>query len=1162
MKFSTRGMLLAFLVLPVSNIVFGQAVTEKTLLWRISGKNLEHSSYLFGTMHLYDKRLFNFGDSVYNSILNTDGFAMELDPQELADSILGEIKKGDTTALLKDLLEDKQFRALSSKLESQFSVPAEKVTRKMLADRRNVELFRRRKKDDMTTVVDLYLYNVARSQGKWTGGIEDYADQGNLLNELSQDISISDILDNDGHKSESELQEMIRVYVSEDLGKINTISSKNGERYTELILANRNRKMSRRIDSLSAIRSTFFAVGAAHLPGAEGIITLLRTRGFKVEPVYSSRKTKPSEFHFDLTEQPWVDVMEKDSMYFAKMPVTPTDMQTPSNSMEMKMAADIATNNFYLTGFAIVDSNETIESRIKALDMTMINGNMADVKKIRCYNGKIEGREIRSQKDNVSFRVQIYLTGQKLFMIAMGSMIESELYRASSENFFSGFVMNLDKPVKANSWMVYTNPGKAFKIHFPGNPEVTDIPKNDEDSHMHSQLLKFEDLRSNSYYMLVVNEVDKGYVMGDDSVFLNDKLSQLRANKIVTNLEYKARQFKGYPAFDIYYEIESKDEKASNFMLLVLRGNRNYSLLSITPYSPTRNKNVVAFEEGLDFLEPIKNNWNSHMLKSMGATAWLPEAFTVDSTSVLRTAATSETAFQSYDQHSGNTFYLTVYPISKYYWTVSDSAYFNDVLEDSYGISPKGKTYGKDSLVYFNYLSNPVLPGCEFLQKLSGGSLYRKVRILRSGDSAYHLMTMALPEDFEDENMERFFSDFELQHPSVSDGIFQNKTDLILRDLIDTTTATRNAARDAVTKASFTSMDVPKLIAKLFFEFPYDSFGVVNYSLAEGLLPFLDDSLTQSISKKYFELAPGEERVRMAVLEMLARKKTDIAYSALGRLYSMQPPQTNDNSYLAGFLTDSLELTQKLFPQLLPLLGDTFNAPVIIRLMDHLNDSSMMQTEVLKQNEDAVREAARQVLAKYLRGTNYPNPHIFYLLSALNKINTEEADNLLNDFLQVEQPRVKIEIIKYLLTKKKKVSPDVLTSLAGEKSNRFVLFEALNQVNQGHLFPKKFKTRRFFSESDIYNYVTDFGDYDWTAQMIFLTDVKLKKHSGNKHVLLYNIMYADGTSEIALAGPYPGKNDDLKAYDDDVKVKTYKAEGFPPKTPPDYIEKLLTDSQE
>jgi len=52
---------------------------SNTLLWRISGNGLSKPSYLYGTMHLTDKRVFQLGDSLYYGIEHAEGFAGELD---------------------------------------------------------------------------------------------------------------------------------------------------------------------------------------------------------------------------------------------------------------------------------------------------------------------------------------------------------------------------------------------------------------------------------------------------------------------------------------------------------------------------------------------------------------------------------------------------------------------------------------------------------------------------------------------------------------------------------------------------------------------------------------------------------------------------------------------------------------------------------------------------------------------------------------------------------------------------------------------------------------------------------------------------------------------------------------------------------------------------
>ena len=49
------------------------------LLWEISGNGLELNSYLFGSLHSNDKRLFNLTDSTYFALNNVNTISLETD---------------------------------------------------------------------------------------------------------------------------------------------------------------------------------------------------------------------------------------------------------------------------------------------------------------------------------------------------------------------------------------------------------------------------------------------------------------------------------------------------------------------------------------------------------------------------------------------------------------------------------------------------------------------------------------------------------------------------------------------------------------------------------------------------------------------------------------------------------------------------------------------------------------------------------------------------------------------------------------------------------------------------------------------------------------------------------------------------------------------------
>ncbi|HSC37079.1 MAG TPA: TraB/GumN family protein, partial [Chitinophagaceae bacterium] len=141
-----------------------------TLLWRITGKSMSKPSYLFGTMHVTDRRVFYFGDSLYSSLEKADGYAMEVNPDTAVAALVRSILAKDTSGLLKDAMDNAAFSKMAKRLETELGVPANRITKKQLW-LYSFKGGRDKKDDEMDSPVDTYLYNIAKRQGKWVGGI-------------------------------------------------------------------------------------------------------------------------------------------------------------------------------------------------------------------------------------------------------------------------------------------------------------------------------------------------------------------------------------------------------------------------------------------------------------------------------------------------------------------------------------------------------------------------------------------------------------------------------------------------------------------------------------------------------------------------------------------------------------------------------------------------------------------------------------------------------------------------------------------------------------------------------------------------------------------------------------------------------------------------------
>ena len=82
--------------------------------------------------------------------------------------------------------------------------------------------------------------------------------------------------------------EMVAAYKAQDLAKLEDLVSKSDPAmtdYLDLMLYGRNRKWVQQMPNLMMEGALLFAVGAGHLPGEQGVINLLRKKGFTLRPI-------------------------------------------------------------------------------------------------------------------------------------------------------------------------------------------------------------------------------------------------------------------------------------------------------------------------------------------------------------------------------------------------------------------------------------------------------------------------------------------------------------------------------------------------------------------------------------------------------------------------------------------------------------------------------------------------------------------------------------------------------------------------------------------------------------------------------------------------------------------------------------------------------------
>jgi uncharacterized protein len=288
-----------FLLAGLFTLSFSDSFAQyNTLLWEISGNGLEKPSYLYGTMHLKDKRVFNFGDSVMVKFSQCNAFAGEvIFDKEAIKSNAASLRAsmmmpGDTT--LKLLLGRADYKMVKKAARKRLGVLAF-VINKIKPIYSSMLISEPALKKDESKVLDEYFQDLAASKKMKLIGIESIEEQLSALDKIplreQADMLVEELKAD--HSVEQEMEGMISLYCSGNLDSLLTLMNLRGmmsENFNDALLLKRNYVMAERIGIFIKDHHAFIGIGAAHLPGKEGVIELLRAQGFTVRPVYSSGK--------------------------------------------------------------------------------------------------------------------------------------------------------------------------------------------------------------------------------------------------------------------------------------------------------------------------------------------------------------------------------------------------------------------------------------------------------------------------------------------------------------------------------------------------------------------------------------------------------------------------------------------------------------------------------------------------------------------------------------------------------------------------------------------------------------------------------------------------------------------------------------------------------
>ena len=263
---------------------------DKSLIWQISGNGLAKPSYIFGTIHLICPEDYIWTKPMSNAFAHSDKLCMEMNLGDQAIMMQIAVAMIDKSGKkLKDYFTKEQYQKLEDKFKQNTGMDLTPLQQLKPIALESMLIEKSSGCSDPISYEDS-LMRMANTAHKELDGLEQPAEQMAALDAMPTDSVIADImkaLDDTSH-ADNEYTQMVAAYKSQDLPGLYSIITSSNSMDGEMgpLLNDRNAKWIERIENRIKTQSVFFAVGAGHLWGDKGIITLLRLKGYKVEALY------------------------------------------------------------------------------------------------------------------------------------------------------------------------------------------------------------------------------------------------------------------------------------------------------------------------------------------------------------------------------------------------------------------------------------------------------------------------------------------------------------------------------------------------------------------------------------------------------------------------------------------------------------------------------------------------------------------------------------------------------------------------------------------------------------------------------------------------------------------------------------------------------------
>ena len=295
--------LLSFVTLPFlsaqdSTTVQSIALDESrnSLLWKVTGNELDVPSYVFGTIHMIGEEDYFFTDKMQAAFDDTKAAVFEIKVDDMMNpmalmSMMDKIMMNGGKSL-SDLLTEEEYELVNDHFKK-MGMPLmmlERMKPMFLSAFASADMSPSGFNSGDIKSYELELMKQAESKKKPIEGLETMDFQFSLFDSIPYEAQAKMLVDaiKMGDQGDDQFQQMVELYKSQNIEAMQSIAVEDesglGD-FEALLLTQRNENWIPKMQDMMADKATFFAVGAGHLGGEKGVIRLLEQEGYILTPI-------------------------------------------------------------------------------------------------------------------------------------------------------------------------------------------------------------------------------------------------------------------------------------------------------------------------------------------------------------------------------------------------------------------------------------------------------------------------------------------------------------------------------------------------------------------------------------------------------------------------------------------------------------------------------------------------------------------------------------------------------------------------------------------------------------------------------------------------------------------------------------------------------------